>query len=451
MREKLGTNKTVIVVCCIAFLLMSGCRNDDSKVFLQKESVMVEMADDVSEGDFRIVDICGTPYLRSCISFFNAEQSEYKLGYEAVSESAMKQEEDTFWTRTMAQMVSGDMPDLFCIPAGDEKVKALYEKGLLADLNDYVSEEVKRNIFPGVIQSGTIDQTWVGLGVSAMPYVMFVSDSIWPSSHWTIDDIIQIEKEHADLEGLFLWHGKGTPSWNASCLFMDPYYFVDEKTGITDFKGSTFQEALTMLKKYGEKSVYDKYISTSLQEGKYLANTCIMVKPEVVIDALNDYYSHDCHMVGDVGQTDGIGHWESIWLILVNKDTKHPDEVKKFLSYLSDFEIEHPDYASVCTREDIIRNKVEYWENSGTYTYRLKDNVYIDFTKKDGESYLEDYVSMLRNLGSCVSNDDPVKTIVLEEIKNYYDSEIPVEKISDIVDSRVQIFIRESGIGMTKE
>ena len=71
----------------------------------------------------------------------------------------------------------------------------------------------------------------LGLGVSAMPYVMFVSDALWQDTHWTIEDILQIEKEHSELEGLFLWHGNSTPSWNAKCLFMDSYRFIDKKTG----------------------------------------------------------------------------------------------------------------------------------------------------------------------------------------------------------------------------
>ncbi len=430
--------------CIITGLfLLGGCEKSNEE-FLGKESVMVEITDVASDSEFRIVDICGAPHLRSCISFFNSEYPEYRVGYEAVSESAMKQESDAFWTRTMADMVSGDMPDLFCVAAGDEKMEALYEKGILADLDDYVTEEIKLTIFPGIIQSGTIDNRWVGLGVTAMPYVMFVSDALWQDKHWTIEDILQIEEEHSELEGLFLWHGNSTPTWNAKCLFMNTYRFIDKKTGKTSFNGDTFQDALTILRKYGEKSVYDKYISISLKEKKYLANTCIMVKPEMVIDTLNDYYSNDCHMVGDVGQTEGIGHWGSLWLILVNKETKHPEEVRKFLSYLLDFEIQHPDYASVSTREDIIRNKVEYWEKSGTYTYRLKDNVLVDFTKQNGESYLDDYISLLRNLGPCIADDDPVQQIVLEEVENYLNSEKTAEEVSNIVNSRVQIYLSES-------
>ena len=121
-----------------------------------------------------------------------------------------------------------------------------------------------------------------------------------------------------------------------------------------------------------------------------------------------------------------------------------PEEVRKFLSYLLDFEIQHPDYASVSTREDIIRNKVEYWEKSGTYTYRLKDNVLVDFTKQNGESYLDDYISLLRNLGPCIADDDPVQQIVLEEVENYLNSEKTAEEVSNIVNSRVQIYLSES-------
>ena len=44
-----------------------------------------------------------------------------------------------------------------------EDMEMLEEKGLLADLRDYLSEETLGQIFPGVIEAGTVNDRLVGI------------------------------------------------------------------------------------------------------------------------------------------------------------------------------------------------------------------------------------------------------------------------------------------------
>lgn len=380
----------------------------------------------VTEGDIRIADFCGTPQLRACVSLFNGEQ-EYKLVYNT-AESFMQKDTEIYWNKVMAEMVSGDVPDLFCVWAGDEYMETLYDKGILAEMDAYVPEEVKQYIFPGVIESGTVDQTWVGLGISGIPTVLIVSDEIWPKEHWTIEDVLQIEKEHPEFEGLFLDNGKETQSFNAYCMFGDPAFFIDRQNKTTTFQGETFQEALTVLKKYkGTMNVFEKHIGTCLREGRCLADRGTIFHPSNFVDTMVDCKKNGCHLVGDVGQTEGVGHWGSLWLLLVNKNTKNPEAVKQFIDYMLSKKAQNQEYRQLSTREDVI------------------DPYLFPYSREmDGEELWEAYLSFLKNLGACKEHENPVTNIVLEEVEGYLGNDKSTKDMADVVDSRVRLYLLEN-------
>lgn len=408
-------------------------------------------------GEIQIASFLGSipMYLNASISAFNGEHDDGKVKrcYEELSGEEL-------WQRVSAEFALGEGPDMIIIPASDERIRTLWEKGLLANLDDYVSADVKEMIFPGIIQSGSVDGNWVGLAWEGMPWVLVTSNDLWESDNWDLGDIEKIVREHPDLEALFInadcymTKGESTPEVNARFLFGSLEKYIDREKGTCNFENEEFISALKLLKRYGNVTIPREELPAYLKGGKNLATFMRFNYPGEFTNALQNYYTDHCHFVGMVGQQSAVGEWSSVFLILVNIHTKHPESIREFLSLLLEYDQNGGSDATIAVREDIIRNRVRYdengpeWDGGAGWYYVLGKNelggmATVSFSGPNGENLIEDYISLLKKLGPYPVVD-PIKKIVDEEAENFVESNKTAEEAARVIQNRVQIYLNEN-------
>lgn len=196
-----------------------------------------------------LLDFRGETYIRQCVVSYNKENPEIAIQYERKSNN----EEN--WTRTMAQLSSGKGPDMIFMVSFDERVQTLYEKGVLMDLSNMLSEETLSQIFPGILAAGTIDETLVGICPQGLPIVFWTADSLWTEEWWSPADILTIVEENPQLEGLYVSDEGASPGSNLGFGVLNhvessPY--VDITKGVSYFEAEDFIKTLELAKRYGE-------------------------------------------------------------------------------------------------------------------------------------------------------------------------------------------------------
>jgi ABC-type glycerol-3-phosphate transport system substrate-binding protein len=257
--------KKITCILLVAFVFLTACVTKNNKNQTKEKSIPT-IAETHQTNNISMVDFTGVPHIKSWVSQFNGNHSEIDIEFVSKTD-----DEEDFWNAIMAELALGKGPDLFCMWAGDERILALNYKGVLANLDDYVPLEIKKNIFSGIIQSGTIDQKWVGLGVEGMPQILIVSDALWGKDRWSLEDIVSISKEHTDMEGLFVnldftYNGEGDPLKNAEYLFDNPDIFVDINQKSPKFENQSFIDALELIKGYAPISIRKNEIVDCLQK-----------------------------------------------------------------------------------------------------------------------------------------------------------------------------------------
>ena len=74
--------------------------------------------------------------------------------------------------------------------------------------------------------------------------------------------------------------------------------------------------------------------------------------------------------------------------------------------------------------------------------YQIDSGGAYPFTREDGESYLEEYVSFLNSLGPW-PEDSHIVGIIDEETADYFNGVKDVNQTAELIQNRVQLYLNE--------
>lgn len=396
-------------------------RREEKQIYtLSNEEQMEE------ENSIVLVDMTyGESYVNSCTTKFNYLGQEQRISYKKPTGTL----EDN-WNHVMAEFALGKGPDMILVYPDDEQWKALYQKGLLANLSDYIPDAVRENIFPGILDTGTINGEWVGMGFHGIITAFLSSKQLWSGDMWTTEDVIKLVEENKEVVGIYSYYdGQQTAGMNLQfmvCRHLENSPFIDWKKRMCDFENPLFINALKLSKERVNQSNRSDELLTMIREGKYLG--CLRQA-----DFLPDYREllkkcgEDCHLMGFAGQEDYSGYWTSTPLILVNKNTKYPEIISDYLQYLLKEENQFSLYGYFPARRDVVRHQIDYenWDNSMT------------------EEQIEAMMKDLDSLGPYPYIGNVVEDIILEEADSFFNGNKSAEDVAKIINNRVQLYLNE--------
>lgn len=385
-----------------------------------------------TEEKITVLDIRGSNYLQSCAAEYSRTEAEIPIQYKKASG-----EKEDIWPRTLAEFAAGKGPDILCISSDDEYVQILQEKGILADLSTLISGETKKQIFPGILESGTVSNVWVGVCPEAYVATYVTSDKVWDKDTWSTQDILTLIEKN-EPEGINVSdNGSATPE---NCLFfMLGAYMNDIPFG--DFTDERFREVLTYAKDFGKRPRLTESVSELIRDGRCVTTSMMILSANDFVSAMEQYGEH-CRFMGFPGQGDSVGSWLGTYLIVVNQNTKYTEEIGKFLEYVLSEEKQNAIIGFLGVREDVVRGNVYYDEYIEEWFYATSTTG-CKFEKPDGSTYMEEYVEFLRGLGPWPIKNTPIREIIEQETEKYFNDVYDLDRTIEVIDNRVQLYLDE--------
>jgi len=387
-----------------------------------------------AEEKITVLDIRGSNYLQSCAAEYSRTEAEIPIQYKKASG-----EKEDIWTRTMAEFAAGKGPDILCISADDEYVQILQDKGILADLSTLISGEIKDQIFPGILEVGTVDSTWVGVCPEAMAFTYVTSEKHWNQRVWDTEDILKVIKMNHELEGIYVFsNGKASPEENL--LFMLGASM--DKIPFGNFADERFREVLTHAKNFGKSKEATKDVADLVREGGCISAAVSIYNAHDFVSAM-EQYGDQCRFMGFPGQGDCVGSWLGTYLIVVNKSSEHLEEIGEFLEYVLSEEQQSSIIGFLGVREDVVRNSLFYDKYVEKWLFATPMGGGWGFEKPDGSTYIEEYVEFLRGLGPWPIKNTPIREIIEQETEKYFNDVYDLDRTIEVIDNRVKLYLDE--------
>ena len=229
----------------------NGKKIDDWLVILSESKIE-------RDNDIRIVDISsdnlGNKQVSECAALTARQDWNHLYTYEGCGEN-----KEDFRTKVMAELVAGGGPDILYVSPEDMEI--LWEKGVLADLREFLPQTSIDIILPGVLQMGTRGGRFLGLAGNVMVLGMVVDKDVWNRDTWKLEDLIAL-MENGELEGSIYY--AGTDSYFAplaSQRILTEYCLNNASLIDWEEKKSHFQE-----------DTYIKFLDITNRAGKPAAN-----------------------------------------------------------------------------------------------------------------------------------------------------------------------------------
>jgi len=376
----------------------------------------------------------GGEKVQACAATASRKNPQFTYTYQDGS----REDAEAFRTRIMAEMVSGEGPDILYVSLEDMKI--LQEKGLLLDLEKMLAAESLEQVLPGVVQLGTVEGTFVGLAPEMDILTMITLKDIWQQDTWSMQDLIGL-MERGEFTGLFC-QGNGVFAPQAVLKFLVEFglqegKLIDWEKGESLLDGEVFLQILEMTKKYGANPATDQtYLGMGGCPAMFTSGGIN------IINELYEQYGDTYYFVGQPTTGDGGNYLTCAGVVVVNQNTAQPEAVAAFLECLLKDEIQ---YASSMLLSlpvtKVSAEEVKMVEIDGEMRASWRGQELC--IKEDGSTTLEDYVALLESLVPYPGRYDAIESIVWEEAAAYIAGDKSAAEVAKIVDSRVQLYLDE--------
>lgn len=396
--------------------------------------------------------------IENTLPIFMADHPEYAFDLQVVPETTGEERSATH-DRVWNELIAGKGPDIFFID--EEDLAALWEKGVLMDLRELVSQETLDQIYPGLLATGTIDGSLAGISTFYNINSIVTSTDIWPKEEWTVEEMVALleaGKYPKALNRGFGYAGESTLVYMLTCYDMANSPFIDWDTGTCSFDSDLLIRLLNAAKRYRDEPIL---------EGGYLAEyedlldgNCLAVVDSVV--GREDFVMTEQFMgekynrpgiPGDGGSGQVVN---PMGFYVVNRNCKNKEAAAAYLEFLMSAQV-MGDYRRDC--RDTFKVGKD-WEGkwavsirniSGDYgvQYLLDRNDPALLGEEMPEYYVEylecceDYYAYMESLEGQPPVDSRIAAIIEEEIANFLEGNQSAEHVADVIQNQVQLYLSE--------
>ena len=408
-------------------LRMYGWVNEQFEDWLMVMSEQpVEKADPV-----RVVSLTKvSDRVRSCVSIAARHNPDFSYKYE----DGNGMDASDFYTRVMAEMTSGAGPDILYVSA--ENMEILSEKGLLADLREYIPEETLKKVIPGVLELGTLNGTLTGMAADIEAWSLMLQDDVWRGESWTLDDMISL-LESGKISGRLLdgdtLHASKIAFRILLQYLLDDSFIIDWENNESHFEDERFVKLIKYMGNY----------RTEQCDGEQSqADGGMRVAAISYVSEVNDYSgvrgNKGWHYVG-FPSGHGCGNYiDAHGMVVVNANTTSKEAVAAYLECLLGKDVQDIDtYGSGLSVLPLSTDDIGYYEDKPLWNgYELR-------VFADGSTSLDEVNELLAKCVPGPRTYAEIEDIVWEEIQSYYSGDKTAEEVAALIDDRVQLYLDE--------
>ena len=396
-------------------------------------------------------------YLQAAIVDFNKNNEQYKIVTKMYTDEEMKQFQN--------DLAAGNGRDLFV--ASDVDIDMLAVKGVIEDLNPYLdnSQVLKRsNLIEPVIQAYssngilcTIPPTFTVLTVTGR------TAELGGKSGWTMEEMIGYANQYPD--SMIFSQVSNISVLRYSVMF-DFDTYVNWETGECKFNTDEFKRVLELAKQYPNEDAltYDISEPTTLRNHSTLLSIthlatphCWQKRQKMFDDPISAIGFPSKNSTGVmVSGNEGVCinaaslnkevAWSFIESLFVGEDTENRFTwgfyTKKSLYDKVMEEAMVPRYEQDIYGNVLLDEEGNTMEVSNC-TYGWVDGITIDIYSVKQEE-VDAIWQIINQISGTMNYDTQLMNIIEEEAAPFLKGQKSVDEVSDIIQSRVQIYVNES-------
>lgn len=403
----------------------------------------------VYESPIRIADIASiqaSEFVQSCAAAYSRKNPLYHVEYEMADHD-----------RIINEIVAGNGPELLVV--NREDMETLYEKGVIQDLSNVLSDETREQIYSSILEAGQIDGKQIGLGWNGSGFTQYVSRDVWQKDTWSVEEFVNlVEARESELEDIFVGI---VPS------FQEPFVifryiammdlknspFIDWEKCECYFDSALFRKVLELSMRYGkvvdgysvnDQDAFQNAGIQELKEGRALAYIgggpgSMNVFSQEMTKLGDGFYSVGC----PTGEKSGTFVLTDQFLV-VNAKAEAKDTLYDFLQYCYDYDTQRAK-GPENVRKDVMRTFVvpsgsDIWPwmfNTGG------GNGVMLTAKPDGSSWMEEYLECMDGSVPLPMKSQEVYDMIREEVEYYFDGARGIDQTIDVLQRRVQLYLEE--------
>lgn len=401
--------------------------------------------------------------VRKHVIEYNKASADYRI--KVVDYSSYNTEDDyqAGQNKMNTDIASGNMPDILMTNVS-MPLESYISKGLFADVNTFFEKdtELKKedylsNIWDALSKDGKLYQ------VAPSFYIFTVfgkTSEVGSESGWTMDD----------LQNLMASKGEDVKAFNEMTrqdvlnysMWLSSSQFIDWATGKCSFDSEGFEKLLTFASQYPEEITYPEGDDQSYWENyqtMYREGRALLMP--YTISSFDDYNSCEQGTFG--GDITPIGfptenkkgsalNFNSTFAI--SGKSKNQEEAWQFVRYFLTDEYQSKlewcfpiKYSQLSVLAENAQKRPFYLDENGekveydnTFYLNGVDVTITPMTKEKTDQV----ISFIESVDQIMSYDNNITDIIQEETAPYFSGQKNVKEVSDIIQSRIQIYVNEN-------
>lgn len=399
----------------------------------------------------------GIYYFQKIAAGFRQNGGSVRIALELEKKSEYQED---YRNRILAEMTVGKGPDILYLSRED--MILLQEKGLLLDLTDMISEEVREQLIPGALELGSVDGELVGLVPEVNFSTVGVSRSLWDQDGWTVEEFMDQVEEKGDWQYLFDFSGSSAGGRYFFNIIipaqLESLSLLDLEAGTCDFKNEKFIRILEFCKKFSSLEYREGEVrwdrdesARKLREGESAADIRHLYGGLTEFTDIMERYGDDCRIVGfptGLGSGNYVDSYSYGYLV-VNAETKQKEEIRKFFDLLLSID-NQMDTSGCSVRMDVLSSYLvsSFMGQNSVVHYNPSDpedqRSYMIAVKPDGTSYVEEFLEFVKSCTPEPYCPPEISRILREEGTAYFENGRSAEETADTIQRRVWLYLEEN-------
>lgn len=403
----------------------------------------VDVAEVVQKQEIVLAQLYPQPDLPASVTSFNSKSDRYHITVNNYLQdyNVSEEEIEAAKTRLIADIVSGNGPDILNSYGLYTEVEELVSMGAFEDLNPYLDQSSvldRENMIESALGAGTYDGILVSIPASFSLYTFFGSSAtVGEEMGWTYEDVIALLEANP---GSTICSGYGKIGTLRLCMDINDY--VDWETASCYFDCEEFKGLLEFV---AQLSILEDYVTGSRQTEKLRNGEFLLEYAEVAtftdIQVVEEKFQTDVTAIGDP-TSDGSAKCDILIqnTAMMLSQSKVKDGAWEFIEYylMEGNDMYRYGFPNSWSKlEEMIEETTEMTYDYGGY--RFKSHVP---TQEEIDRVL-DVIRAGKNRNTS-SGEGMLRQIINEEVAAFFQGQKTVDEVADIIQRRASVYVSEN-------
>ena len=405
----------------------------------------VEPSEIAEKTELILATIYTSQDLNAAVIDFNRNNEEYRI--KIVDYMTEDYDYDTAITNLQNDIVAGNVPDMIDASSISLPWRNWAAKGIITDLYPLMEADgdfAKEELLPNVRTAYEVDGSLYVLPTTVyINGVMVKEKFVQGVEGLTPEYLLELDSQLPEDVKLFFYNSQGNVMYNMVYNNMSAY--VDYEIGECYFDTDEVKAVLAYAKEQPADGGF-----MEIESGPGYLREDKVIFYDTTIGQLTDWqfdnyvFGEDVAAVGFSNEGDGLKLMQSGCALTITEQCEYKDVAWDFLKTFVSKEAQTREHMwgipVTQTGLDNFIYEAQHMESEHGYSW---DDIDVDITSATDEE-VEEFLAILEKADEVSIQDTAIMAIIEEEVAPYFAGEKSADEVVDIIQSRVNIYLKES-------